>query len=358
MHQRDVPDPAVTRRALLVGGAASAAAAAATTVAAPANADTARSVAPHRRSSALPSAPYVTHGLIDADQVNVAAAGEIVGHDVQLVLEELDRRLSKTHLIDDLRSAMTLVDDFMWQPPAGGASGKIGELGWATGPALGPHPTGIVDAGILPGVPGLVRLSTGLTADGWMQINLGNGNLLGHDPATPQVLPVFVQETRCRLEGANTIDDAASVYIGLTDAPLTTGLTPPTLVSHEPANGCYFKYTAESEFWWAVCARDGVRKSKITELREDPALPRKFHRFRVTSAGGSSNVYFTVDDLPPLTISSSGEVPDGATTEAPVLPNGKRFAPTLGVNKTSTSATPVSRALLVDWYALRWNASR
>jgi hypothetical protein len=272
--------------------------------------------------------------FIDASEVDLAQAGEIIDGDVEGALYSLDRRRTRAHRIDDLQVAMTLTDDFMGNTTT---SGAIGGLGWAATTSGG----GAITVEVSSAGPGVLRLSTGTTTStGRAAIDLGSHNL-GTGVTSLSGLPVLVQETRCKLEGLDTGTDTAAAYIGLVG--YQNGTAPGSEPGGEPV-GSYFTYRAGS--WRAVCCR-GFDPAKRTSVPISVAPADGWHRFRLIS-DGAGIVRFYVDDT---------EV-ERVTTNAPVdlfLVPTVRHGPNLEIRKTLGTA---ARALLVDYYTLRWEAAR
>jgi hypothetical protein len=261
---------------------------------------------------------------------------------VEAALYELDGRLSKNHLADDLSGSgapgdplgsMTIVDDFMGTSTL---SGRIGSLGWSI--ALGAP--GTVESAFLTSAPGIVRLKSGTTfvpnpgnpaTPPYMAVNLGNSNLKG--------CPAFIQETRCRLE---TLGDATVIFpLAVLPVPVTVSETDLTPVIAEPASGCYFSYTAASAEWQAVCSSGGVSLKQPVGVADTA-----WHRFRIISdptASGGPQVRFYVDGVLKATFTTN-------------LPAATAFcSPVIGLYKTGGTT---ERKLLVDYFALRWEIAR
>jgi hypothetical protein len=299
----------VDRRTMLVGAAATAgivAAGAAPALASPAGA------APGV-SAASGLAGYAPAAVVAASDVSVVPAGEIIDTNAQAALEALDRRLSKAHLIDDLQVAMTIVDDFMGNTAT---SGTIGQLGWA----LGAGATGTAAVAAISAEPGLFNLTTGTTATGWQNLNLGNNNLMG--------TPVLMCEWRVRISPLNDATDTFSCWLGLDN----------NLVGTEPMSGFYFRYTAaDGPNWRAVCANAGAR----TVVDTTKAADTNFHRFRITNDGGGV-ARFYIDSVLLATIITS-------------LPAGRTYSPSVSIRKTAGTA---SRGVSVDYFALRYERAR
>jgi hypothetical protein len=171
-------------------------------------------------ASALPAAsaaPAQTPpDTIPASNVTVVPTGEITKTNAQDALAELDGRLSKVQMFEDLQVAITLVDDFMGNTAT---SGTIGQLGWAL-PSGG---TGTAAAAAGASEPGIFVIGTGTSSSGWHGINLGSNNLIG--------APLFMCEWRLKLTKLNSSSDQYSCWFGLHNA--TTAL--------EPTSGFYFR---------------------------------------------------------------------------------------------------------------------
>jgi hypothetical protein len=264
-----------------------------------------------------------------AADIGFDQAGAIIDDRIEPALYSLDQRSSPAHLIDDLHVAMTLTDDFLGNTRR---PGRIGELGWAATATAGGTATVEESAD----GPGIIRLSTGGTATGRMALDLGNHDRDGGAYSLGGC-PVFVQETRCRLDARDTADQTASVYVGL------VGYRSSTPPGGEPV-GCYFRYSEGK--WWAVCAR-GPRALTSTEIPFDPSAAEQWHRFRVTSDGGGV-VRFYVDDERVAVITTTVPIDQ---LYVPSVDHG----PTIEIRKTRGRAP---RALLVDYYTLRWEAAR
>ncbi len=299
------PAVGVDRRAMLLGAVATAGVVAASGAS---SAD-----APSRPAS--PGAPGSRSGrtVAAASEVSVVPAGEIVDADVQAVLEALDRRLGKAHLIDDLQVAMTLVDDFMG---SGAATNQIGALGWA----LGVGATGTAAAGAVVNEPGVFAIGTGRSASGWQNLNLGNSNLRGG--------PVLMAEWRARVNSASSASDAFSCWVGLHND--RTG--------EEPATGFYFRHSPDDGGTWrAVCADDGNHSDADTGRDVD----NLFHRFRIT-CDGSGVARFYIDSELVATVQKS-------------VPSDSWYAPSVSIRKSAGTAP---RVAAVDYFALRYEHAR
>src|SRR4051794_28010972 len=193
------------RRTMLMGAAATAA--------------TAGVVVAGASSAIAPQAASATQGVtaanlaiaqtppdtLPASQVTVVPTGEITSLDVQQVLQDMDARLSKVQMFDDLQVALTLVDDFMGNTAA---SGTIGELGWA----LPAGATGTATAAAGASEPGIFVVGTGTTSSGWHGINLGSNNLIGS--------PVLMCDWRVKLTNTNNASDKFSCWFGLHNATM------------------------------------------------------------------------------------------------------------------------------------------
>jgi hypothetical protein len=298
----------VNRRTLLLGAAASAGAVAAGSrpaLAAPAAVAT-------RSATATPML-FAQTASVAASDVSVVQAGEITDTDVQAVLEALDRRLGKAHLIDDLQVAMTLVDDFMGNTVT---SGTIGQLGWATPPDA----TGTISVGTNIAFPGMIKLATGGAASGWQNINLGATNLQGG--------PVLMCEWRVKLGVLNSASAKYSCWFGLHN----------NNAGAEPTSGFYFRYTPnDGPNWAAVCAESGGRTVKDTGSLADI----QFHRFRFTCDGNGVATFYI----------DSAQVAVITTT----VPSAGRYSPSMSIrNNLGTTANPVS----ADYFALRYEQTR
>ena len=316
----------VDRRTVLVGaagaaGAASIAAAAASPVGLATVAASGASA--HASALALPlgvTRAAQTTGAVSADQVSVEPAGEITDTNAQAVFEELDARLGKAHLIDDLKTAMTLVDDFM-----GGtnASGAVGQLGWS----LAGIGSASIGTEITP--PGQFVIGTGGTAGGAKALFLGVDTLEGH--------PVFMCEFRLKMNALNDSQNRHSCWFGLHN----------DRAGAEPATGYYFRYDATSAKWNAVCAKAGTRT--VVNNSSDPVATANtgYRRFRITCDGAAYYpiARFYIDDVLIATINTN--VP------------GLRFAPAASIKKTySASLAVATRSLTIDYFALRFEYPR
>src|SRR5262245_8694505 len=101
------------RRTVLMGAAATAATAGAVAAgASSAVGPQAASAAPALAATNLAIA-QVPPDTLPASQVTVVPTGEITKLDAQAVFEDMDRRLSRVQMFEDLQVAMSLVDDFM-----------------------------------------------------------------------------------------------------------------------------------------------------------------------------------------------------------------------------------------------------
>jgi hypothetical protein len=248
---------------------------------------------------------------IPASQVTVVPAGEITKTNAQEALEELDGRLSKVHLFEDLQVATTLVDDFLGNTAT---SGTIGQLGWA----LPSGATGTAAAAAGANEPGIFVVGTGTTSSGWNGINLGSNNLVG--------APLFMCEWRIKLTHINSSSEKYSCWFGLHNA--TAAL--------EPTSGYYFRYTPADTHWVAACADGGAPNAVATSAVVDT----NFHRFRITCGAGVARFY--IDDVQVAMLSSS-------------LPSTNRYTPNAMVRKSQGTA---ARNLRLDYFALRYEQPR
>jgi hypothetical protein len=244
--------------------------------------------------------------------VTVVPTGEITSLDVQQVLQDMDARLSKVQMFDDLQVALTLVDDFMGNTAA---SGTIGELGWA----LPAGATGTATAAAGASEPGIFVVGTGTTSSGWHGINLGSNNLIGS--------PVLMCDWRVKLTNTNNASDKFSCWFGLHNATM----------ANEPTSGFYFRYTPADTHWFAACADGGAPNAVATNVVADT----DFHRFRITSDGAGA-ARFYIDDAPVAVLLSS-------------LPSTNRYTPNLMIRK---SAGAGARNARVDYFALRFEQAR
>jgi hypothetical protein len=338
MDQSDSPDltPAtgdsdesrsvVRRRTVLLGSAAAAVAGVASVST---SADAAPRAAHHVATPLLPAAPMQVGGPIPATEVTIDGHGQISQGNVQDAMFYMDDRLAKSHVVDDLKSTTTLFDEFMGTTVA---SGSIGQLGWTS--ANGAP----VEARILTSYPGIIRINTGVATNANMVIHLGTSTLRG--------CPVFVQETRCRLNTTNATDGPASVYFPLTD----------NVNAQPPNNGCYFRYASDSpdpQYWWAGCASAGARtevRCQVPVTNAPVEANSSFHRFRVTRDGGLASgggvVRFYID----------GDRVAEITDHLPSNTDGF-YGPTIGLRKNNGTVGLI-RSLDVDYYALVWEVSR
>lgn len=248
---------------------------------------------------------------IPASQVTVVPTGEITKTNAQDALAELDGRLSKVQMFDDLQVALTLVDDFMGNTAT---SGTIGQLGWA----LPSGATGTAAAAAGASEPGIFVIGTGTTSSGWHGINLGSNSLIG--------APLLMCEWRVKLTHLNSTSDRFSCWFGLHNA--TTAL--------EPTSGFYFRYTPGDPRWFAACADGGAPNALPTSATADT----NFHRFRITSGAGVARFY--IDDVQVAMLSSS-------------LPSSNRYTPNAMIRKSLGTA---ARNVRVDYFALRYEQPR
>jgi hypothetical protein len=267
-------------------------------------------------AAALPAAnlaiAQIPPDTIPASQVTVVPTGEITKTDAQAALEEMDGRLSKVQIFQDLQVAMTLVDDFMGNTAT---SGTIGQLGWA----LPSGATGTA-AAVVGSCPGIFVVGTGGTSSGWHGINLGSNNLIG--------APLFMCEWRSKITDLNNGSDQFSCWFGLHNGSTAS----------EPTTGFYFRYTAaDGTSWQAVCANGGPRTVVNTNVVADV----DFHRFRITSDGGGV-ARFYIDDVQVAVITSS-------------LPSVNRHTPNAMIKKT---AGTTARTVRFDYFALRFEQER
>ncbi len=237
--------------------------------------------------------------------------GEITKTNAQEALAELDGRLSKVQMFEDLQVATTLVDDFMGNTAT---SGTIGQLGWA----LPSGATGTAFAAAGASEPGIFVIGTGTASSGWHGINLGSNNLFG--------APLFMCEWRVKLTHLNSPADQYSCWFGLHNA--TAAL--------EPTSGFYFRYTPGDTHWFAACADGGAPNAAATDVVVDT----NFHRFRITSGAGVARFY--IDDVQKAMLSSS-------------LPSSNRYTPNVMVRKSLGTA---ARNLRIDYFALRYEQPR
>jgi len=280
-----------------------------------------------------------------ATDVVVEPRGEILGDDLQAAIHDLDTRSARSRPIDDMQVAMTITDDFMGNTTT---SGAIGALGWAIGAGAGAG--GSISYSTVTSRPGVLRLGLdGAAAPTWVAINLG---------FQLKSTPVFVQETRARIEKVDDANGSAEVFFGLGNK----------LNATEPKVGCYFGYGPDPEdpedpedpHWWAACAVGGDPTQRIRRRIDMPPPPAPgatgWHRFRITSDGSQlfpgnalspqTVVRYYVDDItqPVAQIVTS----TGALAALP-------FAPIIGIRRTA--GTDV-RGLFVDSYQLRWETTR
>jgi len=241
----------------------------------------------------------------------VEPTGEITKTNAQEALAELDGRLSKVQMFEDLQVATTLVDDFMGNTAT---SGTIGQLGWA----LPSGATGTAFAAAGASEPGIFVIGTGTASSGWHGINLGSNNLFG--------APLFMCEWRVKLTHLNSPADQYSCWFGLHNA--TAAL--------EPTSGFYFRYTPGDTHWFAACADGGAPNAAATDVVVDT----NFHRFRITSGAGVARFY--IDDVQKAMLSSS-------------LPSSNRYTPNVMVRKSLGTA---ARNLRIDYFALRYEQPR
>jgi hypothetical protein len=262
---------------------------------------------------ALNEAAAPSLAMIAASDVSVVPAGELIDTDVQAVLQALDRRLAKAHLIDDLQVAMTLVDDFMGNSAA---TGTIGQLGWS----LGAGATGTAVVGVVVDQPGIFTIGTGTTATGWQNLNLGNNNLRGG--------PVLMCEWRLKVTALNNATDQCSWWFGVHN----------NLAGAEPTTGFYFRYTpGDGTSWQAVCANGGAR----TVVSCGKTVDTSFHRFRIT-CDGAGIARFYIDSLLVATITTS-------------VPTTNRYSPAASLRKSTGTA---ARGAVIDYFALRYEYAR
>jgi hypothetical protein len=319
----------VGRRAVLLGAAAASAGVVAATahpaMAAPA------AVATHS-SMVTPLAITQTSGTTAA-QVSVAPAGEFpppppgeLFTNAQVVLEDLDQRLGKTHLIDDLRVAMTLIDDFL----GGTDPNFIGQLGWKS--AGNGTTSGAVAAG-LGGPPGMWKIGTGGADWAWKNVTLGGGNYLS--------APTYVMcEWRIRANVVGT----TPCWFGLHDAPPAG--PPPNVTT--PTKGLFFQYPGDSNDgkWWAV-GKGASNRAKTTNVSVESG---SFHRFRIIYTNGVA--YFFIDGNPAPPPDAEGNPTNGIPVTLGVF---SVFAPAASIQKTGGTSGGV---LNLDYFALRWETPR
>ena len=250
---------------------------------------------------------------LPASQVTVVPAGEITKLNVQAVLEDMDGRLSRVQLIQDLQVAMTLVDDFMGNTAT---SGTIGQLGWAL-PATA---TGTAAVALAADEPGIFIIGTGTSSSGWQSINLGTNNLHG--------APVLMCEYRLKIPNLNNASNKFSSWFGLHNA----------VNGSEPTTGMYFRYSAaDGVTWQAVCADNGPPNVVSTNV----PVNTDFHRFRITS-DGAGVARFYIDDVPVALIFSS-------------LPTVNRYSANVAIRKTAGTTARTAR---VDYFAMRYEKPR
>ena len=315
-HDREVTTgEGVDRRTLLMGAAATTAGVVATGAVHGVAAPGASAVAGAALPAALPAASVAPAqalpDTIPASQVTVVPTGEITKTNAQEALAELDGRLSKVRIFEDLQVAMTLVDDFMGNTAT---SGTIGQLGWA----LPSGATGTAAAALGANQPGIFVIGTGTTSSGWNGINLGTNNLFG--------APLFMCEWRLQVTNLNSSSNQFSCWFGLHNA--TTAL--------EPTSGFYFRYTPGDTHWFAACANGGAPNAVVTGAVVDTG----FHRFRITSGAGVARFY--IDDVQVAMLSSS-------------LPSSNRYTPNVMLRKSLGTA---ARTLRLDYFALRYEQAR
>jgi hypothetical protein len=324
----------IERRAVLIGSAAAAAGVAASQVA-PVRAAVAHAAALPARTAA-PGRAMQVGTPIAASDVTVVPTGEFdsASTNVQAALEELDGRLSKLHVIDDLQSSTVLVDDFMGGLPT---SGSIGELGWAfTSVGTAAAALGSV------GAPGVLTLHTGENPLLWAHADLGAGALHG--------LPELTCEFRLKFNGVNTgtgNPNPFRAFFGLHDG-----------TDAEPANGLYFRYRNNAaKTWEAVRASAGVPVAVDTNKSglgnpDDPNDPNQgnpfsamaYHRFRIVCDrpdGTSNRVRFFIDGEPVAQF-------DNVTLSAP-------YTPAVTIYKVGG---PDQRQVHIDYFALRVDRSQ
>jgi len=299
----------VDRRTLLMGAAATAGGVAAGTSPAIASPGSAKTPA----LTAVALAPAQTPDPIPATQVSVVPTGEIKKTNAQAVFEDMDLRLSKVNLFEDLQVAMTLVDDFMGNTST---SGTIGQLGWA----LPTGATGTAVTAVGASEPGIFVVGTGTSASGWHGINLGSNNLVGS--------PLFMCEWRLKLTNLNSALEKYSCWFGLHNS--TTAV--------EPTAGFYFRYTAaDGPCWQAACADGGTPNAANTNV----VANADFHRFRITCDGGGVARFYIDDNLAALIFGS--------------LPSMTRYTPNLMIRKTTGTT---ARTVRVDYFAMRYEQPR
>jgi hypothetical protein len=326
----------IERRAVLIGGAAAAAGVAASQVA-PVRAAVEQAAALPARIDA-PSRAMQVVSSTTASEVSFVPTGEFdpASTNVQAALQELDGRLSKLHVIDDLQSSMVLVDDFMGGVPT---SGAIGELGWVLNlgsPAIAT--LGASDA------PGVLTLETGGSSSGWANINLGDGQLHGS--------PELTCEMRLAFSDVNTgtLVDPFRAYYGLHDGTS----------SAEPATGLYFRYrNSGTKTWEAVCANAGVRTAYDTgkDASTGPYVATNYHRFRIVChpQPNTTTVEFSIDDTQVAYFTNDFTDLDPTHTHTSNLPSTNRYSPAVTIAKLFGATT---RQLKLDYFALRYEQLR
>jgi hypothetical protein len=328
--------PPIERRAMLLGGAAAAAGVAAAQVA-PVRAAAARAVALPARLDA-PSRAMQVGSSTTASDVSFVPTGEFdaASTNVQAALQELDGRLTKLHVVDDLQSSIVLVDDFMGGIPT---SGSIGELGWAF-TSLGTAGAALGNVG----APGVLTLHTGQNPLLWAHVDLGTGVLNG--------LPELTCEFRLKFNAVNTGTgnlDPFRAFFGLHDG--TTDA--------EPANGLYFRYrNSGTKTWEAVCANAGGRDSNPVvdtglDASSDPLYRAlDYHRFRITCTrrGAYATVQFAIDGYPAKTFTNDPLDLDPTHVHTTYLPFSAFFSPAMTIYKVNGSA---QRQVHIDYFALR-----
>jgi hypothetical protein len=295
----------IGRRTILLGAAAGAGVVAANVV---------PTLSPVAKAAASPAAAAVSAavtqaaGTVDASQVNVAATGEIPQTNAQDAFSRLDTRLGKTHFIDDLRVAMTLVDDFVGSSLV---SGSIGQLGWNTAGS-----GGTTALGLTMGPPGVFKIGSGAANAGWQNVTLG-GNFLNSAPAL-----------MCEWRVKPNVLGTSSYWMGLHNG-----------AGGDPTRGLFFRYrVSDGLSWRAVCADANNTAPVNTSVFIDTV---SFHRFRIVCTG-SGFAYFYIDDNLVATIPVA-------------LGTADQYSPAAMVQKTTGVTAGV---LSLDYFALRWEYPR